>query len=62
MIFMILFSAFFGYFIGLTKISRSALRQKYIRRLTRSISGGKKKEDSNTQHETLRQNFFIEEE
>jgi len=60
MVFMILVSSFFGYFFGLTKTSRSEMRQKYIRRLTRT--GGKKKEDSNTQDENLRQNFFIEEE
>jgi hypothetical protein len=57
---MIFVSSFFGYFFGLTKTSRSEMRQKYIRRLTRT--GGKKKEDSNTQDENLRQNFFIEEE
>ena len=57
--FIIVVVSFISYYFGMTKTSRYQMRQRYLR-LVRG--GDKKKEDSNTQGETLRQIFFTEEE
>ena len=57
--FVIVVVSFIAYYFGMTRTSRYKMRQRYLR-LVRG--GDKKKEDSNTQGETLRQNFFTEEE
>jgi hypothetical protein len=51
--------SFIAYYFGMTRTSRYEMRQRYLR-LVRS--GYKKKKDNNTQGETLRQNFFTQEE
>ena len=55
--FVIVVISFVSYYFGMTKTSRFQMRQRYLR-LVRS--GDKKKEDSNTQGESLRQNFLQE--
>ena len=57
--FVIVVVSFVSYYFGMTKTSRYQMRQRYLR-LVRG--GDKKKEDNNTQGETLRQNFFTQEE
>ena len=57
--FVIVVVSFVSYYFGMTKTSRFQMRQRYLR----LVRGGDKKEkDNNTQGETLRQNFFTEEE
>ena len=57
--FVIMVVSFVSYYFGMTKTSRFQMRQRYLR----LVRGGDKKEkDNNTQGETLRQNFFTEEE
>ena len=55
--FVIMVVSFVSYYFGMTKTSRFQMRQRYLR----LVRGGDKK-DNNTQGETLRQNFFTEEE
>ena len=57
--FVIVVVSFIAYYFGMTKTSRYQMRQRYLR-LVRG--GDKKKKDNNTQGETLRQNFFTQEE
>jgi len=57
--FVIVVVSFVSYYFGMTKTSRYQMRQRYLR-LVRG--GDKKKEDNNIQGETLRQNFFTQEE
>ena len=56
--FVIVVVSFVSYYFGMTKTSRFQMRQRYLR----LVRGGDKKEKDNTQGETLRQNFFTEEE
>jgi len=56
--FVIVVVSFVSYYFGMTKTSRYQMRQRYLR----LVSGGDRKEEDNTQGETLRQNFFTEEE
>ena len=57
--FAIVVVSFIAYYFGMTRTSRYEMRQRYLR-LVRG--GDKKKKDNNTQGETLRQNFFTQEE
>ena len=56
--FVIVVVSFIAYYFGMTKTSRYQMRQRYLR----LVSGDDRKEEDNTQGETLRQNFFTEEE
>ena len=57
--FVIMVVSFVSYYFGMTKTSRFQMRQRYLRLVRGS---DKKEKDNNTQGETLRQNFFTEEE
>ena len=56
--FAIVVVSFIAYYFGMTNTSRYEMRRRYLR----LVNGGGKKEEYNTQGESLRQNFLQEEE
>ena len=56
--FVIVVVSFIAYYFGLTSTSRYEMRQRYLG----LVRGGDKKKKDNIQGETLRQNFFTQEE